>query len=205
MNKSISGVLYSIDLDFGLGKAYAVVLDFTDLFLFDGAMAFVVAVQEEIPQMHVFDYSTDTIMGPFCLYSLPKRDKIFKKVTKIEKIQEHHTLLMKDFHYFLHDKPMEKNWAKMAGWHAFNYLEERRTGAEPIYVNYEEIRNLEQTHLLTTDNVKRKICMKLLIEKNENIGKFFDLQEDYIMDLLLQVINTYFSYEKVEELIKKYH
>ena len=191
-----SGNIFRFPLEHGLGYGYAEVLDSSD----SGTWEYLAYVYNYFVNNEVFNdiekvIKSGVYMGPFNITRYPntKGKKAWKLIGRNENFNK--------------NLPSRKSFTGDIGFYDWSKLNPWRLFKGPIYefeeVEYEKVRYLEYVNLLThKDSLPKKVTMKRLIEMGKKVGEYYDFSDLGNRNVFVQVINTYFSQEKVEELIK---
>jgi len=202
MIKENSGKIYRFKLDHGLGYGFAEVYDFTDHSMFDGRIVYVFNRLDKDEKKN-YDFSdirsSGIALGPIRLYKFPntrglhswkflfKTDNLL--INELPETKELQGLEWKD-----------DNWNNFKGqWYSSNYGPKRL----PTYVDYEKVRHLETRIVNSSTGVVNQFTMKVILDRQEKISKYYDLSELGNKNMFVYLINTYYPLEKTKEYLKQ--
>lgn len=197
-----SGKLYRFKLDHDLGYGFAEVYDFTDLSMFDGRIVYVFSrydKEEKLSYNLAEIRKAGIALGPIRLYKFPnirglhswkylfKADSLL--ISELPETKELQGLHWKD-----------DNWDNFKGkWYNSNYNKDQlRT-----YVDYEKVRHLETRILNSPSGVVKEFTMKVILDKNQKVSKYYDLAELSNKNIFVYLINTYYPLDKTKEYLRQ--
>ena len=195
INKN-SGFIFRFPLEKGLGYGYSEILDSSDSKTWEYlAIIYNFFDQGEICMDIGRIISSGIYMGPLNIIKYPNTKgknawKLIGRNENFSKVIPPHKSVPADIRNY--------DWSKLKPWRyfedsIFNFTE----------VDYEKVRFIEYLNLIThNDSLPKKVTMKKLIEMGEKVGNYYDFSDQGNRNIFVQVINTYFSQEKVEDLIK---
>ncbi len=201
MNKKNSGKIFRFKLDHSLGFGFAEMYDFSDTDPFDGCLIY---VYNRYDQQEEKEYNLEQItaagiaLGPIRLNNFPntrgqgawkllfQTNKLM--ITEIPETKELRGLIIKD-----------DNWDNLQDWYGSNY----NTNSLPIFLPYEKLRHLETRILNANTSIATKFTMKVLLDKNVEISKYYDLKKTGNRNLYVQLVNTYYSLNKAKKFLKQ--
>ncbi|WP_157208247.1 Imm26 family immunity protein [Mariniflexile maritimum] len=200
MKTEFSGNIYRISLDFDLGFVYAELLDYTDVREFDGILIQVYNYIETGNEKQIDIEkikSNEILFGPVPINKYPNNKGKFawKYIGKSNSYS-------KEFPWFKSFRGLinkDDNWSNLSPWFKANI---HGIDSNSIEYNYEDVRRLETLILNHPEMVKIKVTMLLLINKGEIVRDFYDLTNIGNRNMYIQLINTYYDNNKVEELLK---
>lgn len=196
MKDKNSGYIFRFPLEHGLGYGYVEVLDSSD----SGTWEFLAYVYNYFEYDEVCNdiekiINSGVYMGPFNITRYPNTKG--KKAWTLIGRNENFNRDFPDQKAFAGDISFY-DWSKLHPWRYFKSLSFKFEEVE-----YEKVRHLEYVNLWThKDSLPEKVTMKKLIEMGKKVGEYYDFSDLGNRNVFVQVINTYFSQEKVEELIK---
>lgn len=192
-----SGYIFRFPLEHNLGYGYVEVLDSSD----SGTCEFLAYVYNYFDKGEISNDVTKIVetgiyLGPLNITRYPntKGKNAWKLVGRNEN--------------FIKNFPDSKDYAGDIGYYDWSKLHPWRyfKGLEWDFeeVEYEKVRNIEIVTLYThKDSLPEKVTMKKLIVMGKKVGDYYDFSDLGTRNVFVQVINTYFPQEKVEELIKE--
>jgi hypothetical protein len=195
-----SGKFFRFKLDFDLGFGFAEAYDFTDIHSADGSIVFVYnRVDKDIKKSYKLEEITSSgiALGPIRLFRYPNSRGIgaWKYLFKQDNFIIEEPNITKDAQDLT---PLVYNWDTLRRWHTSDYGMKE----SPCYVPYSELRSLETRIMNSTTGVVKKFTMKKLIDEEKNVAHYYDLSELGSRNMVLQLINTYYSLEKAKEIIE---
>lgn len=195
-----SGNIYSIKLEFDLGLVYAELLDYSDVYPFDGILIQVYNYNDLNKQISINDIdeirSSGILFGPVPINKYPSTSGKFswKYLGKSASYSKESPWFKSYNGNFF----KEDNWSNVKPWFKSKYFD---TDSEDIECSYNEIRRLETTILNHPEMIKKKISMLELINNGKYVSDYYDLSEIGNRNIFIQLINTYFDNDKVELLL----
>lgn len=195
-----SGKFFRFKLDFDLGFGFTEVYDFTDVNPIDGTIVFVYnRIDKDIKKSYTLEEITSSgiALGPIRLMGYPNSRGVgaWKFLFKHDNFIIEEPNIKKDAQDLAH---WVLDWNTLKRWHRSNW----DSKGMPEYVPYSELRSLETGIINSTSGVIKKATMKMLIDQGESVAKYYDLYELGNHNMFLQLINTYYSLVKTQELIK---
>ena len=198
MKKETSGNIYKFQLEHNKGYCYAELLDFSDISDFDGILVQVYDFGNEEDVSIDQIKASKIIFGPAPMNKYPnergrgawkyigKSDDYCKTSPFFKSLRG---IIIKD-----------NNWSNLSPWFKIQSFEEN---SEPIPSDYEAIRYLETKVLNHPDSIRIKLTMMKIIKDREKVSDYYDLDDRGELNMYLQIVNTYYSKEKAEELLKQ--
>ena len=196
MIASNSGKIFRFKLDHNLGFGFAEVYDFTDeLSMLDGRIVYVYNKRDKEEKAN---YSVPEIrkagiaLGPIRLYKFPNTRglhswKFLFQADKLLISDLPETKELQGFHR------TDDNWDNFKGkWYASNYDNKQL----PNYVDYEKVRHLETRIINASSGVVKEFTMKVILDRNEKVSKYYDLSELGNKNMFVYLINTYYPLKK---------
>ena len=199
MVKENSGRLFSFKLDHNFGYGFAEIYDFTDQSSFSGRIIFVYnLILRKIETHSSIDkiVKSGIALGPITLWKFPNaRGKgAWKFITKIDTYIIETYPHAKDLRSLLH---LYKDWSKFDKWYISS------DEHDPLmYVPYDKVRRLETRILNPKEGVVTKFTMKNIIDSGKKVVDYYDLNELGTRNMYIQLINTYYPQNKINDLIK---
>ena len=194
-----SGKIFRLPLDFNLGYAYCLTLDYTDIDPFNGRIAMVYdLIDKEKKDTIDFNQLTQypTIVGPHPMVKFPNsRGKdAWKFIGKI-KLK---TIPLIRFKYHLR-ATLEKDWTKLSCW--------RVTGIDfessDKCVDYEKIRHLEDPVIYSKNSLILRATMYYIIRSNQKVSNYYNLNEFFEKSIFIETVNTNFDKATATKLLKE--
>jgi hypothetical protein len=196
-----SGKIYRFKLDHDLGFGFAEVYDFTDISMFDGRLVYVFNKNDtKVEKEYVLSEIRDSgiALGPIRLYKFPATRGLhswkflFKAaellITDLPCTKENHSFGFKD-----------DNWSNINTWHKSQI----HFKSPIVYVNYEEIRNLETRIINSPSGVVKEFTMKVILDNKENVSDYYDLSDLGNKDLFIYLVNTYYPLNSTKRYLKQ--
>lgn len=197
MKNENSGYIFRFPLEHDLGYGYVEVLDSSD----SGTWEFLAYVYNYFDKGEISNDVTKIVetgiyLGPLNITKYPNT-----KGKNAWKLIGRNVNYIKNF-------PPRKSFTGDIGFYDWSKLHPWRYFRGPQFhfeeVDYEKVRYLEYVNLYThKDSLPKKVAMKKLIEMGEKVSDYYDFSDLGTRNIFVQVINTYFPQEKVEELIKE--
>ena len=201
MIETTSGSIYKFQMEFGLGWAFAELLDYSDESEFDGKLlqVFNVIDTEKTQNLRSIEEIKDSgvLLGPAPVNKYPniKGKNAWILYGRDEKYSTD-TIVSKKLRALL----VKNNWADLKPWFKQYPFQPK---LQPIECDYEEVRHLETMILNHPDTIRIKATMMKLIGKGEKINSYYDLKDMGNKNLFLQVVNTYYEKEIADELLSQ--
>lgn len=191
-----SGKVYRFKLDHNLGYGFAEVYDFTDHSMFDGRIVYVF---NEHDKTGTREYSCSEIratgiaLGPIRLHKFPN----IRGLHAWKYLFQNKELLIQAIPETKELRGIESkdnNWDNLVDWYGSSYDREKM----PIFVPYEKVRHLETRILNTPSGVATKFTMKIILDNNEKVSSYYDLNNLGDKNMFVQMINTYYPLQKTK-------
>jgi len=197
-----SGKVYRFKLDHNLGFGFAEVYDFTDYSTFDGRVVYVFnrLDKEEKSGYDILEIGkTGIAIGPIRLHKFPNTRGVhaWKFILKNENFLITELPETKELQAL---RSNDDNWNNFKlKWYNSNYDKQKL----PDYVDYAEVRHLETRIINPPSGVVTKFTMKVIIDNNEQVSKYYDLSDLGTKNMFVQMINTYYPLIRTKELLKQ--
>lgn len=197
MIKENSGKIFRFKLDFNMGFGYAEQVDFSDVHTFDGILILVYKlIDDSIVERSIDEIRKSGILfGPVSIFRYPpQRGKGAWKLLCIASdfiINE-----LPPIKFMSGSKPI-KDWSKTKGqWYKYTNWK-----ADPIKVNYEDVRYIETSTLNSSTGIVSKITMMKIIQSGERVSNYYDLTDLGYKNIYIQIVNTYYDKDTAEKLL----
>lgn len=193
-----SGNIYKLELEHNLGVCFLQTVDFTDIAPISGHLIYLYNYftnresNYNIEEIEKLNFAMKSI----CLYKFPtKKDTNIKLIGKTKLIANKVLPAFKDinsieFYY-------TRNWNVLDRWFCSN------NSSETKFCDYSKIRHLETKYLRTINYLTIKITMYYILKNKLEISNYYNLKEDFYIDIFIDLINTYFTLEETLFLLKK--
>ena len=199
MRQENSGKIFRFPLDFEMGYRYCELLDFSDLSDFSGRLLNIFRFEkiDAVEDLNILEIKNSEIMfGPIPLSNYPniKGKGAWKFVGQLIMDRNAPIPVLKS----VQGNYTSKDWTVLDKWYKLYDFENRSD-----FCDYEEIRNLELPVLYRMEDVQRRATMQLLIEKNEDVGRYYDLKDFTLRQTYIITLNTSIPPRKAKELLDR--
>jgi hypothetical protein len=196
MRHEHSGKIYRFPLAFHMGYGYCELLDFSDISDFSGRLVYVfslvtgpssrkVSLAEIQHSGHLFGpvpiNNYPNVRGKGAWVYVGKRNDYRTSIPILKEVQGNYTM---------------KEWSKLDKWYKLYDFEERSD-----YLPYEQVRTLELPVLYQKQDIQARATMQLLLEKGEDVRKYYDLKDFRTRQTFIITVNTSMPAHKADVLL----